>query len=346
METPLEQEIPPTKDQVEVIKEAVEVRPEAHKPRTDSMYPVTDKMFYMNGFLRDNLNEVPKFLKKTWDCVVIVSGSAKVRIGKSTLAMQGAYYIAWLLNELRKRKKLVPEDTPVPFDNTHVAFDPEQLMKIAEKLPKNSVIVYDEGRAGLDSARAMENINKATQDFFQECGQYGHVIFIVLPDFFKLNETIAIPRSLFLLNCYVDKHYNRGYFSFYNEHKKELLYVFGKKKFGSTSKYLAVDDNFRGKFSDYFPLNKKIYDENKRRALRRKRQTSLEKRWHWERDVSWFMLHNRFDLTAEEITKSLNSYPDIKLSARTMTDVLGRVRSKLKKVGYDFGDDETEGNEG
>lgn len=149
----------------------------------------------------------------------------------------------------------MPEDNPVPFDNSNIAFDPDDLMKVAANKPRNSVLVYDEGRAGLDSARAMENINKAMTDFFQECGQYGHVIIIVLPDFFKLTETIAVPRSLFLINVYTDKNYNRGYFSFYSEHRKELLYVIGKKKWGTSSKYLSVAENFCVLWREFPPHN-------------------------------------------------------------------------------------------
>jgi len=55
------------------------------------------------------------------------------------------------------------------------------LLTLFKKYGKNQVIIYDEGRAGLDSARAMQAINKIMQDFFQACGQYGHVILIVLP---------------------------------------------------------------------------------------------------------------------------------------------------------------------
>jgi len=298
------------------------------KPYVD---PVTDLKYSFNGFLKDNLNEVPKFLRKAWDCVIIVSGNGKVRIGKSTIAMQIAYYIAWLLNEKRKSGGLVPENNPVPFTNANVAFDPEELMQKAEKLPKNSVIVYDEGRAGLDSARAMENINKATQDFFQECGQYGHVIIIVLPDFFKLNETIAIPRSLFLINCYTDKNYNRGFFSFYSEHRKELLYIIGKKKWGSTSKYMSVDPNFWGTFSDYFPLDKKIYDEQKKSSLKKRRKTRLEVRWHLERDLAWWILKHNYSCLPRDIVSEMKRFPDVRISEKIVDNAITRINNWLRR---------------
>jgi len=319
-------------------------RPAPAVPNRGKEYvnPVTDLKYRMDGYLVDNLNEVPKFLRKAWDCVIIVSGNAKVRIGKSTIAMQTAYYLAWLLNEQNKKKGLVPEDNPVPFDNSNVVFDPDALMKVAEKKPRNSVLVYDEGRAGLDSARAMENINKAMQDFFQECGQYGHVIIIVLPDFFKLNETIAVPRSLFLINAFTDKNYNRGYFSFYSEHRKELLYIIGKKKWGSSSKYMAVDNNFHGKFCDYFPINKELYDEQKKLALKKRRKTNLEARWHIERNIAWWIMREKFDCEIKDIVKLMKSYPDIKLSEKTVEGALAKVRKYLKREHYDIEDDEND----
>jgi ABC-type xylose transport system permease subunit len=64
----------------------------------------------------------------------------------------------------------------------------------------HSVLVYDEGRAGLDSARAMENINKAMQDFFQECGQYGHVIIIVLLVVLLITGSLINPAFLTAFN--------------------------------------------------------------------------------------------------------------------------------------------------
>ena len=310
------------------------VEPAVPKHGKEYVNPVTDLQYRMDGYLISNLNEVPKFLKKAWDCVIVVSGNAKVRIGKSTMAMQMAYYEAWLLNEMKKKAGEVPKDNPVPFDNSNIAFDPDALMRIAETKPRNSVIVYDEGRAGLDSARAMENINKAMQDFFQECGQYGHVIFIVLPDFFKLNETIAVPRSLFLINCYTDRNYNRGNFSFFSEHKKELLYIIGKKRWGSSSRYVAVDDNFHGKFSDFFPINKEIYDEQKKTALKKRRKTKIEVRWHLERDIAWYILKNKFSCEPKDIVEEMSRFPDMKISRETVEKALVKTTKWLRKETY------------
>ena len=46
------------------------------------MVLVTDLQFYMDKNLRANLKEIPRFLNKSYDCVIIVTGHGKVRIGK------------------------------------------------------------------------------------------------------------------------------------------------------------------------------------------------------------------------------------------------------------------------
>jgi len=302
-----------------------------HVPHPQAFLNVTDLKYYMDGFLRDNLGEVPNFLKKSWDCVIIVSGSGKVRIGKSTIAMQMAYYLAWLMNEDRKKHGLVKKDNPTPFNIDNVVFSPQELVQTAMKLPKNSVIVYDEGRAGLDSARAMENINKATQDFFQECGALGHIIVIVLPDFFKLQETIAIPRSLFLINCYTDKNYNRGYFSFYSEKRKEVLYVYGKKKIVTLSKYLTIDANFHGKFVDFFPVNKEAYDNKKKEALSKRKKSQREVRWHIQRDTMFYVLEKHLGMTYSQIAAEVSKFLDEKVTESVVSCGIEATKRRLKK---------------
>lgn len=291
---------------------------------------VTDKKYYMQQYLMENLLEIPFFLRDLWDCVIICSGHGKVRIGKSSLAIQMAYFIAWLLaggqmayEEIKREDgKTVkrwfeksPNKNPVAFDNSHVVFSPDELRKKAEQLPRNSVIVYDEGRAGLESDRAMENINKGMMDFFQECGQYGHVVLIVLPNFFRLHEDYAVARSLFLVDVFAiarskkksasknAKGYERGYFNFYNESRKEWLYSLGKKKIGITNKYMATNSNFWGRFTKAFPIDRELYEKQKREALRKKKKTRLEKKFRKQRDFAFFLLKKFTKMTGKEIAE-------------------------------------------
>ena len=191
----------------------------------------------------------------------------------------------------------------------NIVFSPEQLMKKAsdlyKKYGKNQVIIYDEGRAGLDSASAMAAINKVMQDFFQECGMFGHVIIIVLPNFFKLHEDYAVNRSLFLIDVYADRNLRRGYFNFYNETQKEWLFYMGKKKIGSTLKYSDSKPSFSGRFTQFLPLDKDKYEDAKREALKQKELRNTERKWKKQRDAALYLLKTQAEMTLEDVAKEM-----------------------------------------
>jgi len=286
------------------------------------MVLVTDLQYYMDKNLRANLKEIPRFLRKSYDCVIIVSGRGKVRVGKSTMADQIAYYAAWLL----AGGKTKPKKEKVAFDNTNIVFSPDQLVHLAQSLPKKSVIVYDEGRAGLDSIRAMENINKGMMDFFQECGQYQHVIIIVLPNFFRLSEDIAVPRSLFLVDVHHDSKYNRGYFKFYNEIQKEYLYVWGKKKLGTYAKYNSTTPSFNGRFTDFQPnIDVALYEKQKREALvKKQKRKATDTRQIVQRNKGIWELH-RLGYNISQISVTLG------LDRKEVAEIVKDFQEKMEK---------------
>jgi len=236
----------------------------------------------------------------------------------------------WDLLQEKKRKKLIKQDAKVPFTNDNIVFDPETLMNKASSMPKNSVIVYDEGRNGLDSARAMEGINKIMADFFQECGQYGHCLIIVLPDYFKLSEMIAVPRSLFLVNVYHDKNYDRGYFSFFNERQKELLYIIGKKKLGTSARYMAVKASFYGRFTDFMPIDKDLYDKQKREALKKKQKTRLEAKWQKQRDACIWLLKHKTKISDDKIAEMITNVSRLQISSSSVEKVWKTVEKNMQ----------------
>lgn len=299
--------------------------------------------YYMNGWLKNNLDNVVGFLKKEWDCVGIVSGHGKVRIGKSTLAMQISFYLAWVLaggrmitNEKNQVVDLVNPKNPVRFTlDENVVFSADQLQdratKLYNKYGKNQVILYDEGRQGLDSARAMENINKGMEDFFQECGFMGHVIIIVLPSFFKLHEDYAVARSLFLVDVFHDKNYNRGYFNFYNDRQKEWLYFLGKKRLGVTHKYGSAKENFWGKFYKWMPFDKSKYEALKKEEMQKKALRRREKNLMLQRDLFLFMLNHDKKLKMGEIQKRMKEILDFQLTTQTFRVSVARIEDIIKR---------------
>lgn len=291
------------------------------------------KGFGMDGYLKSNLDDIPKILRLAYDCFGIISGHGKTRIGKSTLAMQIGQYVSWLLaggkirchqEVIEKKQKwvidyIVKPKRKIKFNlHENVAFSANELQdkayKLFEKYGPNQVIVYDEGRQGLDSARAMESINKGMEDFIQACGFMGHVVLIVLPNYFKLHEDYAVARSWFLIDVYSDKFHHRGYFSFYNEEQKEKLYFFGKKRIGIRAKYTSASENFWGKFTSWFPFDRKEYDRLKKESIKRIRKSKKQRRFKKQRDAAIYMVKKYSDLNSSEIADELSALSRQKLS--------------------------------
>lgn len=209
---------------------------------------VTDKKYYLHKTLKNNLDVLKQKIKKDWFFIIIISGSNRVRIGKSTLAQQISYYL----------------DPTYDFDA--LVFDPAKVKPVALKKKKYQVVHYDEARAGLDAKRAMENMQKELLDFLAEAGQLNQFLILVLPDFFELKKEIAQSQSICLINCYTpsDNIFQRGQFQFFNIYNKNKLYYWGKKRGGD---YWATKPDFTGDFSNYQVLDKTRYQKAKRDAL-------------------------------------------------------------------------------
>jgi hypothetical protein len=276
------------------------------------------KGFYMDGYLLSNLSYIPNYLSKAWDVLGIISGSGEVGVGKSTLSAQIGYLLAWLMaggamEQKEGYKSNSGEvnqgwaiskypDKPVRFNlKENVVFSPEDLMKRAtelfEKYGKGQVLIYDEGRAGLDSARAMTVVNKVMQDFFQECRVYGHMVLIVLP-------------------------------SFYNKQEKEFLYFFGKKRIGSISKYMGSRKSFSGRFTEFLPFDKKEYEDLKYKALKKKQLTRTQAKWKKQRDASIYLLFEKCGLTRNVISDELSELTNEKVTVDMVDWAVKTIRKQ------------------
>lgn len=233
------------------------------------MLKVTTHQFWMDGYLKSNLDTIIFNLKKDWDNVVIISGDALTRVGKSHLAQQIACYAA--------------EKLGTPFSMDNMVFDSEELIKKGNSMPKNSVIVFDEAREGLDSKKIMSAFVKKLLDYFAECGMYNHLMIVVLPDFFELTKGVALGRSSCLINVFkIDKkkmdgdneviEWQRGRFEFFGQKSKKALFMRGKK----FHDYRAAKCDFYGEFREHWCIDKELYNEKKREFLRRDRENNKQ----------------------------------------------------------------------
>jgi hypothetical protein len=284
------------------------------------MIKVTDKEYWMEQRLINDLNTVIHNLPHDWDFVCILTGNGMVRVGKSVLAQQVGYYVAYHIG--------------TPFSIENIVFSGEELIGTAHKLPPHSVLIYDEARAELDSAKTLEKVSKILRDFFAECGMYNHFIILVLPDFFELNKRIAVTRSDFLINVF--KHYEaknvnnidvleykRGYFEFYGRDRKKRLYIDGKK---------AEDDynigmklrNYWGTFKDFRIIDKDEYEKKKLAFLRRDRTHTTKQ---VEREVA--ILKSLCGLVSERKASELLSKNGLSLSHGRISQIIHSTKEEL-----------------
>jgi len=262
--------------------------------------------------------------------------------------MQICYYLAWLLaggqmidEEYEKGKFRIVETikpkTKVRFGMENIVFTPEHLMKKADKLFKkygpNQVILYDEGKSGLDSENAMKSINKAMTEFMQRCRVYHHIIIIVLPNFFKLHEDYAVARSLFLIDAFADTNFNRGYFNFYNELQKEKLFYFGKRLLGVRARYSAARESFWGRFTKWIPVDKQEYDDAKMKAIKDLSLTRHDVKYKKQRDGAIYLTQKYSGMPSKTISKELSVVCGEKIGERGIRYAISNVtKEKVKDI--------------
>lgn len=295
------------------------------------------KGFYMDGYEVENLSGIPKHQSRDWDVIGIISGSGKVRLGKSSKGIQQATYVAWLKaggemdldrNSPTYGKVLKSPTEKLAFNLDNVVFAVEDLMKKAHAYPRESIFVLDECE-GLDAKSTMMNLNKSMDRFLQQCGVYNHYVIMILPDYFSLNKSFATGRSNYLTNVYIGEGFRRGFFSFYSELKKEKLYVFGRRLLGNFARYAAASPDFRGRFTKWLPFSKEDYEKKKRDALNRQRIGKRDATLLIQRDFLLFLMKKYTDLTHNDISMELGGLLRRKMSIRTIEDALVRAKKQM-----------------
>ena len=204
----------------------------------------TTTPFAMDGYHKTNLDVAKDVVKKDWDMIFIYDGAEGA--GKSVKAMQDAFYC----------------DTTLNIDR--IVFNDEDFKKVILSSQKYQSIVYDEAYGGLGSRAAMSTVNKAIVQMLTVIRERNLFIFIVLPTFFDLDKYVALWRSRALIHIYAHDGFQRGFFKFYNNERKKIMYVAGKKYYD----YRKGKPNFIGRFS-----KKYVIDEDEYR--KKKRETSL-----------------------------------------------------------------------
>lgn len=255
------------------------------------MVKVTNKDYYMDGYLKTNLDKIKSVEGSDWDFIFIVDG--KERRGKSVMAQQVAYYL----------------DNTLCLDR--IVFNSKQFIEAVDKAEKFQAIVYDEAYSSTNSSAAMGEVARALKTKLTMIGKKNLYIFIVLPPFFDLNKYIAIWRSAALIHIYTGDNFERGYFSFYDDERKKNLYIFGRKEYN----YSVTKPNFFGRFTNFWVIDREGYDKKKDAAITEETKaneagpTPFARKCMNQRDILIQILHRDFGWDNDVIGKAINMAP-------------------------------------
>jgi hypothetical protein len=224
----------------------------------------------INDFMKANLDIARREIKKDFDIVLIYDGQE--RAGKSTVAMQHAYYV------------------DRSFNLSRVCMTPEEFIRAIKKAERYQAVVFDEAFTGLLSRSAMSKVNKALVTMMAEIGQKNLYVFIIMPNYFMLDSYIALHRSIALCHCYVVKDrekWHRGNFAFYDSDRKKQLYLFGKKNLSYSPS--IVKPNFTANFTKWLPFDDAAYRKKKLDSLMHKQEADTESSLKKEVDEALLM---------------------------------------------------------
>ncbi len=199
--------------------------------------------YYMDNYLRQNLEMAKKVIKKDWDMVFVVDGAEGS--GKSVMAQQAAYCC------------------DNSFNIDRIVFTPYAFRKSILAAKQYEAVVYDEAYTGLSSRATMSLINRTLVSMLAEIRQKNLFVFVVMPTFFDLDKYVALWRSRALIHVYTGKNFQRGFFAFFNIDRKKILYVGGKKFYS----YGVTKANFIGRFINFYVVDEKEYRKKKKESL-------------------------------------------------------------------------------
>jgi len=266
-----------------------------------------EKEIYIDGTLKKQIDEkvIPRVNTKDNDWVWIVDGEE--RSGKSVLSQQLA-------------KKVDPT-----FNIERVTFTPNEFLECVKKASKGQAIVYDEAYTGLSSRSAMSKVNQMLVNLMMEMGQKNLVVIITMPTFFMLDKYIALWRAKGLFHVYTYKG-KRGFWKYYNKHKKKYLYFNGKKYYSYYTK-----TGFKGRFLDQYTVDEDKYREKKAKSLKYKNYGDSGSKFKNQRDYLIHFLKENKDMPYTEISRQVRKIYKWGIHAANLGRAAKKVRRQLKE---------------
>jgi len=199
--------------------------------------------FYLDETLVENLDVIKKrVMSGAWDSKILVCGYSGV--GKShTTQFFARYLCPW-------------------FDHTYYCFSVDEFMEKCSTCPEYSSVVLDECFESMNSKAALSREFQKVISFLQIIRQRHLFIFLVLPNFFDLNKSVALYNSSLLVVCY-DNLGKRGQYLVFDREKKKNLFIRGHKMMD----YSVEEANIRGHVNSTPIIDWKKYEGRKTEHL-------------------------------------------------------------------------------
>ena len=211
-------------------------------------------------------------------------------VGKSTLAMQHAFFI----------------DPALSLDN--IVFTTNDFKDRIRNSPKHKAIIWDEAFKGLSSKGALSKENKKIVTLLQECRQRNLFIFIVLPTMFLLEKYAAIFRSHALIHAGAYKsNFKLRYYRVYNYTNKKILYLKGKSLYNYSIPKIQKSYRFYGKIPPTIDIN--AYRKKKNEAFKGlEDKEPPETKAMKQRNYLLALLNKDYSLTYAQLAKKCRNW--------------------------------------
>lgn len=270
------------------------------------------KKVYIDTRLYGAINKkiIPDITKKDKDKVYIVDGAEGS--GKSTFAMQFG-------------KAIDPT-----LDLSRVCMTPDEFTKAVLKAKKGQVVIYDEAFTGLSSRQSWSEVNKLIASLMMEMRQKNLVVIIVMPTFFLLERYVALFRAKGLFHIYL-KNGKRGRWMYFNNKKKKILYILGKKLFD----YSKPKSQMRGRFYDQYVLNEDEYKLKKREALMSKTRSTKAQIFQNQRNILLYILNKKLNINQVQISLLCKQF-SFNIERNTLSEIIAEMEKTIAISNLNF----------
>jgi len=152
-------------------------------------------------------------------------------------------------------------------------------------------------------------------------------VIIVLPTIFMLDRYVALFRSKALFHVYRNKG-QRGYFVVFSKQKKKVLYLKGKKMFD----YSYPKSDFKGRFTDFYPIDEQSYRDKKLKALEEGIPSGKDPKYLIQRDIFIYICYEAFKKlgkSQEDLAKTLLTF-NFKLNQEQISQIITKIKDRYQ----------------